>query len=580
MLKGIYLRLCYYSSYQNEHITNRYVKIVHIFQCVYLSFIFLYLLSKLAKNSLAKSLYLGKTAITNKIIPVQKTLAFKYFILISSLLFIILLSLTKAEAAINAKTSKAINGSLPYITFDQDGKVEVTKSSDILSIKINLPGVKNTYVPQSGSIANSVVDTSSAENPIELPKDFKFSQVETLIPFGNYPSVPLNTVLGAPNNYWRDMDGDTNFSAIGNLNIKWQDNLGTDITSQVKQDPYKLLDPCDSPYKLTLAVTNVKFATNYGVPKESNLVASSHDYYLRPAVDRRYVCYARPSLNYDSTTNRSLNDVDGSDWVAGKGFKPSSEGIQNFPSTGADNLYFDLILAGVTAKEVIDGYPGGTVKFSIGGNVFKPVSLKLSIPTGQDTNTSNQLRVTMIGPNEGVKTVRNKMFVATGFRIYHKDSNTLLYEFVINRWYMLITKSYSSIDELKKFCLKQGFEGIVYSIPSISDLTNANAYTWDAGIEGRKINNYRRTECFSLSLTRRTGGLFNEWGFLSEENYPGIGWSGDTYLTQSMYDGDKRYFVSARDGSILKQEEASSNYKQVCVAPHNRTDEETKELNK
>lgn len=567
MLEGIYLRLRYYCCCSREHITNRYVAIMHIFQCVYLPF-FPHLLSKLAKNSLANSLYLKKTAITNRIIkPAQKTMSFKYFILTFSLLVTILLSLTKAEAAVNAKTSKAINGSLPYITFDQNGKVKVTKSSDILSIKINLPVGKTTYVPQTGSIANSVVDKSSAKKPIELPKDFKFSQVETLIPFGNYPSVPLNAVLGAPNNYWRDIDGDTNFSAIGNLNIKWQDNIGTDITSKVKQDPYQLLDPCDSPYKLTLAVTNVKFATNYGVPKESSLAASSHTYYLRPAVDKRYVCYAKPSLNYDSTTNRSLKDVNGPDWVAGQGFKPNSLPLKNFPSTGANNLYFDLILAGITAKEVIDGYPNGTVTFSGGGNVFKPVSLKLSIPTGQDANTSNQLRVTLIGPNAGVKTARNNMFLATEFQIFHKDSNTLLYEFILYKWFMFINSSFSSIDKLEEFCSKQGFRGAFFTIARVSDLTNANAYTWNEGIAGRKINNYQRAQAYTFSTTNRIGGLFNEWGFVSEENYPGIGWSGDTYLTKSMYDGDKRYFVSARDGSILKQEEASSNYSQVCAAP-------------
>ncbi|OCG26322.1 hypothetical protein A9G11_00855 [Gilliamella sp. wkB108] len=580
MLKGIYLRLCYYSSYQNEHITNRYVKIVHIFQYVFSPFIFIHILSKLVKSSPIKNLSpkitINKAVISSK----HQSLPFKYFILTSSLLFIILLSLNKAEAIFVNQSVKPIEGSLPYLALDKNGVYKVTKSSDFLNIK--LPDGK-IYVPEEGSILNTIVDKSTSTKPIELPKDIIFSQIDTLVPFGNYPSVPLNTVFDAPNNFWKDDDDDKNFSATGNLTVKWVDSYGEDVTSKVKNAPWEKLDPCASPYKLTLSISDFKLMTQYGVPKESSMVAKSHDYYLRPAVEKPYACYAKPSFNYDSATNPSLQDVDGPEWVAGKGFKAviddddSNTSIVNFPSTGANNLYFDLILAGVTAKEVIDGYPDGDFPSTAGGSVPQPPSAKLSIPPGQDANLSNQLRVTLIGPNTGITKLRNNMFAPTQFSLMYKKTNTLIYKFSIVSWYMFVNQQFNTIDEFKKFCLRQGNGWTGFNIAKVDQLTNANAYTWNNGISGRQINNYRRSLNYNRS-GKPVGGIFSEWGSLSEQNYPGSGWVADIYITQSTYDGDHRYYVDSRDGRILKQDGVSSNYGQVCAGPYILTSSERVEI--
>lgn len=582
MLKGIYLRLCYYSSYQNEHITNRYVKIAHIFQYVFSLFIFIHILSKLVKNSPIKNLS-PKITINKAVISSEhQSLPFKYFILTSSLLFFILLSLNKAEAIFVNQSVKPIEGSLPYLALDKNGVYKVTKSSDFLNIK--LPDGK-IYVPEEGSILNTIVDKSTSTKPIELPKDIIFSQIDTLVPFGNYPSVPLNTVFDAPNNFWKDDDDDKSFSATGNLTVKWVDSYGEDVTSKVKNAPWEKLDPCASPYKLTLSISDFKLMTQYGIPKEISMVAKSHDYYLRPAVEKPYACYARPSLNYDSITNPSLQDVDGPEWVAGKGFKVTAAKLgvgsdeKNFPNTGANNLYFDLILAGVTAKEVLDGYPDGNLKKSGGGSVPKPMTAKLSIPPGQDANTSNQLRVTFFGPNTGITKESDNMYLATRFSIRHKDSNTLLYQFAIWNWYIFVDKKFNTIDEFRKYCLRQGSGWTGFDIVNVNQLTNANAYTWNDGINGHQINNYRRSLNWANG-NKRIGGIFSEWGWISEQNYPGSGWTADNYLTKSTYDGDHRYYVSSHDGRILKQEEVSSNYGQVCVGPYSLNDSEKEEIKK
>jgi hypothetical protein len=67
------------------------------------------------------------------------------------------------------------------------------------------------------------------------------------------------------------------------------------------------------------------------------------------------VCYAQPNLSNDSSNNTVYKDLDGPDWVKGKGFVPQdiNNPQRNFPSTGTNNVYFYLLLANVTPEEII-----------------------------------------------------------------------------------------------------------------------------------------------------------------------------------------------------------------------------------
>jgi len=81
------------------------------------------------------------------------------------------------------------------------------------------------------------------------------------------------------------------------------------------------------------------------VPNESRFSASNVTYYINPKANPS-VCFARPNLNLG--TDRYAGPA--SIWNPNKGFlpqsvTPSSYG-SNFPTTGANNLYFDLEIGG------------------------------------------------------------------------------------------------------------------------------------------------------------------------------------------------------------------------------------------
>ena len=108
-----------------------------------------------------------------------------------------------SSQALTSQTSNTINGSAPYLTFD-NGRTRVTSLDDEL-FKITL---------SNGSEITPATDSSSTI-PIELPNaNETLSNIDTLIPAGS-DSIALSSLIGAPNSYWRDDDGDDDFEIIG-----------------------------------------------------------------------------------------------------------------------------------------------------------------------------------------------------------------------------------------------------------------------------------------------------------------------------------------------------------------------------
>ncbi|OCG21564.1 hypothetical protein A9G11_08255 [Gilliamella sp. wkB108] len=535
------------------------------------------------------------------------------------------MSINKVNA-LTAITAREVIGSLPYITFDE-GQTKVTKLSSLLVMR-NPDG--RTFIPENDVtilFPNSIVDSSNPRNPIEVPAGTRWQDIGTFVPLssGNdYNSmIDLNSVLGYN---WQDPDGDNNFKATGTISLFWQDSSGADISNFVKMHQDWQLDPCDSPYRLTIAVTNSDFSTQYGIPREvKGNVGSSHTYYLRPKITTPYVCYARPpDVSNDSTSGSGLPDLNGSAWVAGKGFKPQDIYYppKNFPTIGGEGLFFDLIIAGLTAQQVLEGYDNGIlsgVNFednnppkdgrenlntrTVGDDGLihtvgtSNLMAKLSIAPNQDINTGNKLRIT-ISSNTGVVTLPI-ITRGSAFYIDYKATNTRLYSFKIKKWFFVADRICEDLYK-KPLYIYAPMTYTYYHEPAISDLTNANGFTWNGGIPGRNINNYRREitsyssyvfenhrnpwrprEYWGVNLIN--GGLFSEWGNITEATRPNSGFGqGGNYLTNNEYEKtpkrdnkgkivkDKKgniiyeykyYTVASYDGRISKSSEA----KHICM---------------
>lgn len=141
---------------------------------------------------------------------------------------------------------------------------------------------------------------------------------------------------------------------MGSNGIAVTGNLKLTITDKNNQKVSRntALDLCNAPYKVVLSSDGGTLSTRYGLPKSSDFSGSRATYYINPKAPPK-LCFVRPELKFGSDKVISGIDFGGpaSMWNPNKGFivqsmNPSSYGL-NFPTTGANNLYFDLDIGGV-----------------------------------------------------------------------------------------------------------------------------------------------------------------------------------------------------------------------------------------
>jgi hypothetical protein len=460
--------------------------------------------------------------------------------------------------ALSATTTKVIQGSEPYFTFDNG----VTKEQNLLGLLgITLSNNMSYIAPNASNrlYSNAIIDVSRENNPIELPnKTDTFSSIKTIVPIESYPVLQLERVIGAPNNYWQDDDGDTYSGVNGSLMIKWQDKKGKDITSEVKAHPDSLLNICDAPYKITLSVTNGNISTQYGIPKTKFFDGSSHSYYIKPKIDKPKVCFAQPNLY------KQAGDESATNWVRDKGFivQPFTQPTNNFPTTGLNKLFFYLLLGGITPEQVI-AVNGKNINGTGTG-----VKLHLSVAMtsnwdGRYPDGDKALKIELIGPN---RLSPDKAFTPSEFKLYSDSiGGHLLYNFKIERWYIALPGEVNYINS-QKFCHELG-NG--YRVPDINDYTNANRtdtdFSWAGGIPGRDSNHYQRRLSYRAG-SRWIGGLFNEWGFTFNGHYPEIDLDNyNCWASQSI--GGDQFNVDAYNGFINHNYPTNTNGRAVCVKP-------------
>ncbi|MCX8676003.1 hypothetical protein J3U16_11960, partial [Gilliamella sp. B3023] len=256
-------------------------------------------------------------------------------------------------------TANQIQGTPPYLTFD-GGRTRAVDANGLLGITLS-DGTK--YTPST--------NTSSSTTPISLPVvGQSFADISMFVPTDTN-SVALSSLIGPPNNYWGDDDGDSGVSATGSLSLSIVDKNNQVVSRN------SVLTICNSPYKVTLSSTNGTLSTRYGFPNRSTFNASNVTYYVNPKVEP-VVCFVRPgSLSSWLENSPSM-------WDSSNGFftqeTDPSRYAQNFPTTGGNGLYFDLLINGVSQ-------PLSWSPVSLGG-----ITVTMSNPT------ATSVRVTLTGP--------------------------------------------------------------------------------------------------------------------------------------------------------------------------------------
>ncbi|MCX8676016.1 hypothetical protein J3U16_12025, partial [Gilliamella sp. B3023] len=110
------------------------------------------------------------------------------------------------HALTSQTTRNAIQGSAPYLTFD-GGRTRAVDANGLLGITLS---DGTNYTPSTNL---------SSTTPIVLPvAGQSFADIRMFVPTDTN-SVALSTLIGPPNNYWGDDDGDSGVTATGSLSL-------------------------------------------------------------------------------------------------------------------------------------------------------------------------------------------------------------------------------------------------------------------------------------------------------------------------------------------------------------------------
>ncbi|WP_065574385.1 hypothetical protein [Gilliamella sp. GillExp13] len=282
---------------------------------------------------------------------------------------LLLLPYSVSSQALLARTSQVINGSAPYLTLD-GGVTKLTTTDDLISIKLSDGQV---LTPQNN---NSVM------TPIHLPNaGDTLANIEMIVPSSS-DSININDLV--TQGKWGDDDADGqgahSVTATGNVSVSFTDKNSNAVSRS------DILDICNAPYRITLSSTDATLETKYGVPNRSTLNGNTVSYYINPNSQQPKVCYVRPRLIFGGTNFAGDNPRfagPSSIWDPTKGFltqsiNPSSYNL-NFPTTGADGLYFDLDIGGVDASQLTwSSETQGEITATV--NWVKPRSDSFTIP--------------------------------------------------------------------------------------------------------------------------------------------------------------------------------------------------------
>ncbi|WP_141670920.1 hypothetical protein [Gilliamella sp. wkB178] len=427
---------------------------------------------------------------------------------------LLLLPYATTTQALSATTAQVIHGTQPYLTFD-NGVTKVTTTEGLLGITISDGTTQTTYTPDN---------TSTAANPIVLrAANQRFTDIGMLVPT-NTDSIALNALIGAPYNYWGDDDGDgqgaNGVTASGTLSVRITDKDNQAVSRNT------VLSACSgAPYKVELTSTAGSLTTRYGLPNSSSFSGGTATYYISPPPT---ICYAQPNLKYGSNNESGYSGENfagpATIWNPTKGFlvqstTPSSYN-RNFPTTGANNLYFDLDIGGVKGSAL----------------TWPTVSQEgITATMTPSPDNANNIRVTLNGPhmNSNIKTVLlPQTFVLVGYDSSYRE--VVRYGFVLKQWFINNGSNCDKYAHVLSLCSRLG-----YHVAEFKELTN-NA---SRNSSGAIVGTYQRNI---------GAGLFSEWGYMP--SYTGSGFSTNFrgaafYWTSTKANSRDMWCVNSTDGA-------------------------------
>ena len=450
---------------------------------------------------------------------------------------VVLQSISFTNYALTAQTTNVIQGSVPYLTFD-GGRTRVTNTEALLGISLS---DGTTFTPTTNN---------SRDNPIVLPvADQSFADIGMFIPTDT-DSIDLSSLIGPPNNYWGDDDGDgqgiDSITATGSLNLSIVDKWNRRVARN------EVLTICKAPYKLTLSNSEGTLKTRYGVPNESRFSASNATYYINPK-ETPAICYARSSLFYWGFISTAV-------WDEYKGFltqsvTPSSYGL-NFPTTGANKLYFDLLITGnnqaLSWASVSHGGITATMTDSTNSSVRVTLTGPVATPSQQQSDNPGEI---------------DRPSLPQVFELVGRDSSgnaVVKYGFELKQWFVVRGRD-DYYFGMSPWCNRIG-----YRLVKVMDLTNATCYEWSTDTV---CQNYRNEIVGATPSSRGNyasrhigAGFFTEWGYMRD--YTGANIDNGYWTSEQLSDNQYVLKVRADTGVVIQGKPIrGSNGQGMCTYP-------------
>ncbi|MCX8675967.1 hypothetical protein J3U16_11775 [Gilliamella sp. B3023] len=424
-----------------------------------------------------------------------------------------------SHALTSQTTRNAIQGSVPYLTFD-GGRTRAFNTDALLRIILS-DGTQYTPSRNNSSIT-----------PIELPVPGQsFADIAMFVPtYTN--SVALSTLIGSPNNYWGDDDGDKDVTITGTLNLSIVDKNNQTVSRNTVPEISR------APYRIILTSTNGSLTTRYGFPRSRTFSANNVTYYVNPK-PAPVIRFASPSIREGSGVYRGPASI----WNENMGFlvqsTEPSRYSSNFPTTGANNLYFDLVIEGSNQELYWAPVTRGGITATMTNSTSTSVHITLTGPiaTQSQRNTNNPGRVTIPTLPQTFELVGRD----------RRGNPIVKYGFVLKQWFVTRGGGFYSFSNAKDWC-----DSIGYTLPKVKDFTNAK-YGNLGATPSSSDNNYQR---------RIGAGFFTEWGSMYSY-WHSTGFSHTWHWATHPY-SSYQYIVSSTGGDVSWD---TGIYPVLCVSP-------------
>ena len=296
------------------------------------------------------------------------------------------------------------------------------------------------------------------------------------------------------------------------------------------------------------------------LPVKNGLRINRSDAVILPSSQWGELKFVKPNLELGGLHFAGPADI----WHPDYGFlvQSTDQGSYNlnFPTTGANGLYFDLIIRG-DADELTWGTP----------ITHDGITATVTRKTKCNAQCDVEFRVTLTGPE-----ARNQWFNPYSSRIARprlpltfelvgrdREGNEVIkYGFVLQKWFVVRGAELYHYPDMVTWC-----SGLGYRVPQVKDLTNAVCSGIGSGSNCQgsigatppsKNNNYLRTI---------GAGLFSEWGFMY--HYAGADFVDQNYWTSDttrigQFSG--QFDVGASNGDIFWFKTSIINYG-LCTTP-------------